>query len=170
MRLKSVRRSLRAAPKRSGYVWQRTDSPQAENPRRTAIKKDELRRWKRALCDFKMILDVMQSDAPAREICQLYGYRSPAGYYRKRNALLKKGIIGLIPQKRGPKNKWRLTDDIIRRIVSIRFHNPQLNSESIADILRQNGFSISRRSVERVLTEFGISQSRRSNNYNGKCG
>jgi hypothetical protein len=116
------------------------------------------------LRDFLMLLEGETGETPIKELCRRYGYRSPATYYRKRRLLTNGGLSSLLAHKRGPKHKFRLTDDVIRQIVAMRFQSPEKNSSDIADELEKNGHSVSSRSVERVLSEFGISRSRRSAN------
>ena len=49
-------------------------------------------------------------------------------------------------------------------LTDYRKKYPEKNSSDIADALEKSGHSVSSRSVERVLSEFGISLSRRSAN------
>jgi transposase len=116
------------------------------------------------LRDFLMLLEGETGETPIRELCRRYGYRSPATYYRKRQLLANGGLSGLILHKRGPRGKFRLKDDVVKQIVAMRFQSPEKNSSDIADALKKSGHSVSSRSVERVLSEFGISLSRRSQN------
>ena len=62
----------------------------------------------------------------------------------------------LLSQKRGPKHNYRRTDEVIRQVIRHRFLDPDASAEVIAQKLRQCGLSISTRSVERVIEQFGL--------------
>lgn len=114
------------------------------------------------LRDFVMILEGETAGTPVEELLRRWGFKSPATYYRKKKLFFKEGLSALLHHKRGPKHKSRLTDAIIKKVVALRFHSPEKNSAQIAQTLKQQGHSISSRSVDRVLADFGISRSRRS--------
>lgn len=77
-------------------------------------------------------------------------------YFQLREAFERGGTLALINQKRGPKSNYRRTDQVIQQVVRHRFLDPDASPEVIAQKLRQSGFPVSARSVERVLAEFGL--------------
>lgn len=77
-------------------------------------------------------------------------------YFQLRNAFELGGTLALLNQKRGPKTNYRRTDQVIQQVVRHRFLDPDASAEVIAQKLRQSGFIVSTRSVERVLAEFGL--------------
>ena len=77
-------------------------------------------------------------------------------YYQILNQFLKQGAAGLKRLKPGPKGNYRRTDEVIRQIIRYRFLDPQTSSEVIAQKLNQNGYPIAIRSVERVISEYGL--------------
>jgi len=77
-------------------------------------------------------------------------------YFQLRDAFELGGTLALINQKRGPKTNYRRTDQVIQQVVRHRFLDPDASAEVIAQKLRQSGFMVSTRSVERVLAEFGL--------------
>lgn len=77
-------------------------------------------------------------------------------YFQLRNAFALGGTLALLNQKRGPKTNYRRTDQVIQQVVRHRFLDPDASAEVIAQKLRQSGFLVSTRSVERVLAEFGL--------------
>jgi transposase len=77
-------------------------------------------------------------------------------YFQLRAAFALGGILALVNQKRGPKTNYRRTDQVIQQVVRHRFLDPDASAEVIAQKLRQSGFLVSTRSVERVLAEFGL--------------
>jgi hypothetical protein len=77
-------------------------------------------------------------------------------YFQLRTAFLQKGAAGLISQPRGPKTNYRRTDEVVCQIIRHRFLDPDASAEVIAQKLRQAGFKISVRSVNRVFAQFGL--------------
>jgi transposase len=77
-------------------------------------------------------------------------------YYQLRAAYQTHGALGLLAQKRGPKSHYRRTDELVRQVIRHRFLDPDASVEVIAQKLKQSGFAISIRSVERVVAAFGL--------------
>lgn len=77
-------------------------------------------------------------------------------YHQILQQFLDKGAEGLKSLKRGPKGNYRRTDEVVRQIIRYRFLDPQMSSEGIAQKLNQNGYPIAIRSVERVISEYGL--------------
>ncbi len=77
-------------------------------------------------------------------------------YFQLRTAFGAYGAIALRSQKRGPKNNYRRTHEVVRQIIRHRFLDPDATADVIAQKLRQCGLDISTRSVERVVQEFGL--------------
>ncbi len=66
------------------------------------------------------------------------------------------GSAGLVSKPRGPKRNYRRTDEVMRQVIRYRFLDPQSTPDVIAQKLRQTGFTISTRSVERVIADYGL--------------
>jgi hypothetical protein len=84
-----------------------------------------------------------------------YGF-SRARYHQIRNLYVEQGSEALRNRKRGPKTNYRRTDEVVRQIIRHRFLDPDASPAVIAQKLRQAGFIISTRSVERVVEEYGL--------------
>lgn len=84
-----------------------------------------------------------------------FGY-SPQRYYQVYNAFLKEGAQGLQSAKRGPKTQYRRTGEVVRQVIRYKFMDHDASPEVIAQKLRQTGWEISARSVERVVAEYGL--------------
>ena len=84
-----------------------------------------------------------------------YGY-SKQRYFQLREVFLDQGAVALVSQKRGPKTNYRRTGEILRQIIRYRFLDPRSSPDVIAQKLRQLGHSISTRSVERVIADYGL--------------
>jgi hypothetical protein len=77
-------------------------------------------------------------------------------YFQLREAFRKRGAIALQSQKRGPHRCYRRTDAVVRQVIRHRFLDPDASASVIAQKLVQGGWSVSIRSVERVITDYGL--------------
>jgi transposase len=77
-------------------------------------------------------------------------------YYQLLNQFRQHGAEALQPQKRGPKTNYVRTEEVERQVIRHRFLDPDASVEVIAQKLRQAGFPISTRSVERVVEKYGL--------------
>lgn len=77
-------------------------------------------------------------------------------YYQILHQFIEKGAEGLKGQKPGPKGNYRRTGEVVRQIIRYKFLDPQMSPEVISQKLNQNGFPIAIRSVERVISEYGL--------------
>ena len=72
------------------------------------------------------------------------------------NGFIKDGSKALIPKKTGPKTNYVRTDNVVNQIIRHRFLDPDANAEVIAQKMRQTGIKVSKRTVERTITEHGL--------------
>jgi len=77
-------------------------------------------------------------------------------YFQLRTLFLKKGGQALLSAKRGPKSNYRRTQELVCQVIRHRFLDPDASTEVIAQKLRQCNFPISKRTVDRVITQFGL--------------
>jgi hypothetical protein len=72
------------------------------------------------------------------------------------------GTAGLQRHKPGPKHNSVRTDEVERQVIRHRFLDPDASVDSIAQKLRQAGFAISTRGVDRVIAMYGLPKRPRS--------
>jgi len=101
---------------------------------------------------YEMVRELILSSKPRAEICAKYGYTRKTGNEYLR-AWHEKWWKGLMDKPRGPKTKSKRTQEVERRIVDMRFRNPDKGMYDIAKTLKSRGYEISARSVARVLSE-----------------
>ena len=77
-------------------------------------------------------------------------------YYQILNQFKADGAKGLKSRKTGPQRNYRRTDEVVRQIIRYRFLDPNISPEVIAQKLNQTGFVIATRSVERVISDYGL--------------
>lgn len=81
---------------------------------------------------------------------------SRARYYQLRDAFIQRGFNALINKKTGPKRNYRRTPEVTKLVIRARFLDPKASAEVIASKLRQDGYSIATRSVERIISDYGL--------------
>ena len=59
-------------------------------------------------------------------------------------------------KKRGPDKQTVRTRETINQIIRLRFLDPLASADVIAQKLKQTGYKVSKRSVERTITEYGL--------------
>ena len=84
-----------------------------------------------------------------------FGY-SRQRYFQLRTLFLQKGGPALLSSKRGPKSYYRRTQELVCQVIRHRFLDPEASTEVIAQKLRQCNFRISKRTVDRVIAQFGL--------------
>jgi transposase len=83
-------------------------------------------------------------------------------YYQLLKLYREYGSAGLQGQKPGPKRNYVRTDEVERQVIRQRFLDPDASVDIIAQKLRQAGFAISTRSVDRVIEKYGLQKKTRS--------
>ncbi|MCK4782359.1 MAG: helix-turn-helix domain-containing protein [Desulfobacteraceae bacterium] len=91
----------------------------------------------------------------ASRAARKFGYTRQR-YYQILHLFKRQGAWALKSLKPGPKNRYRRTDEVIRQVIRYRFLDPQISPEVIAQKLVQCGYEIATRSVERVISEYGL--------------
>jgi hypothetical protein len=132
----------------------KTDTPeiillQGKNDR-LVIRKDDAFAMKLA-----MLFEGIISDIPKKDLARKYGY-TREHYYLLKHLFEKLGSEGLIDKKTGPKKSTKRTDVVNNQIIRLRFLDPDASVEVIGQKMRQMGFSISDRSINRTIQQYGL--------------
>jgi hypothetical protein len=77
-------------------------------------------------------------------------------YYQLLKDFQLAGSSALIDKKRGPKQNSLRTEKVVQQIIRHRFLDPDASAAVITQKLNQTRFSISLRSVERTIQEYGL--------------
>lgn len=102
-----------------------------------------------------MIIEVKCYGKPVKEVSKKYGY-SRQRFYQILDDYQKEGAKGLRNKKRGPKENSKRKQNIVSQIIRFRFLDPKASTDVIVQKLNQVGIEISKRSVERTITEYGL--------------
>lgn len=89
------------------------------------------------------------------QVAAKFGF-SRQRYFQLRSLFLQQGGQGLISSKRGPKSNYRRPQEVVCQVIRHRFLDPEATTEVIAQKLRQSNFRVSKRTVDRVIAQFGL--------------
>jgi transposase len=116
-----------------------------------------LRRDDEASVDLLMLIDGETSGRPLDEVLTEFG-RSRSTYYEKLRRFREQGVEGLLERPSGPRSSWRRPLEVVRFIVRSRLNKPSRGAALIAEDLLRHGHLVSVRSVERTLSQFGLTR------------
>lgn len=98
---------------------------------------------------YEMIKGVVRDGKSVTDAADGFGF-SRTAYYSIKGAFDKQGVSGLIPEKPGPKRPHKLTPEFQMQIDDYLASKSGASSAELAAIVnRNNGVSISKRTVER---------------------
>lgn len=95
------------------------------------------------------------SEQDVSQVAAQFNY-SRQRYYQLLTAFNEGGVAALLPSQPGPKSNYRRSPAVVRRVITQRFHDPDASAAVIAQKLRQKKFSVSQRSVERIIADYGL--------------
>jgi transposase len=110
-----------------------------------------------AALDLAMLIDGETSGRPLDDVLAHHG-RSRSTYYEKLRRFRDGGLEGLLARPSGPRGSWRRPLEVVRFIVTTRLRHPDRGAGALADELGRLGHEVSVRSVERTLTQFGLTR------------
>jgi transposase len=110
-----------------------------------------------AALDLVMLIEGETSGRELDEVLHQFG-RSRSTYYEKLRRYRDQGLEGLLGRPPGPRSPWRRPMEVVRFIVTTRLRSPDRTAAEIAAELSRLGHPVSLRSVERTLTQFGLTR------------
>jgi transposase len=84
-----------------------------------------------------------------------YGYTEQR-YYQLLKRYHESGSLALVDKKTGSEKQPVRTKEVLNQIIRLRFLDPFADAAVISQKLNQLGYKVSKRSVERTITEFGL--------------
>ena len=90
-----------------------------------------------------------------KQAIEKYGY-TEQWYYQLLKTYNESGSEGLREKKRGSDKRPVRDKEVTNQIIRERFLDTQASAEVISQKLKQNGYAVSVRSVERTITEYGL--------------
>ncbi|BDG07411.1 helix-turn-helix domain-containing protein [Anaeromyxobacter paludicola] len=110
-----------------------------------------------AAADLAMLIEGETSGRPLPVVLAEFG-RSRSTYYEKLRRFREQGLSGLLARPPGPRGPWRRPMAVVQFIVTARLKEPERSAAAIADDLARQGHAVSVRSVERTLSQFGLTR------------
>jgi len=99
---------------------------------------------------YEMLRKVGKEKFEIKEAVHLFGM-SRQYYYKIKNAFDQKGMAGLLPEKRGPKHPFKLTDDIVGFINEMVKEEPSVTNQRIAEKLEARfKVAVNARTIQRM--------------------
>jgi len=114
-----------------------------------------------ASVDLAMLIEGETSGRPLGDILEDFGL-SRSTYYEKLRRFRELGVAGLFAKPPGPRSPWRRPLEVIRFIVTSRIRDPERSAAQRADDRARLGQDVSVRSVERTLTQSGLTRPTRA--------
>jgi transposase len=109
----------------------------------------------KVLLKFAMLYEGECEGLGATEAATKFGYTRQR-YYQLLNTFKDNGLSALKNKKTGPQTNYIRTDEAVRQVIRHRFLDPDASEEVIAQKMAQCGFTISERSVQRVISQYGL--------------
>lgn len=101
---------------------------------------------------YEMLRQQQTDNRTVQEVAGSFGL-SKVTYYEARRAFEESGIYGLQPKKRGPKQRYKLTPELLEYAILKKKQDPTLRLEDLLALIREKfGTSIHRRTLERGLS------------------
>ena len=104
---------------------------------------------------FLMLLEGQCLHESIITVVEKYGYCRQR-YYQLLEAFQQGGLPALQPKKTGPKSNYRRTEQVVRQVLRYIFLDTDASAQVVAQKLRQTHFSISLRSVRRIIADYGL--------------
>jgi transposase len=102
-----------------------------------------------------MLIEGQCSPLGPKQAAEKFGFTKQR-YYQLLKVYSLQGAAALASRKRGPKRNYRRTAEAVRQVIRHRFLDPDASAEVIAQKLTQASFTISIRSVDRIIEDFGL--------------
>jgi transposase len=118
-----------------------------------------LRPGDEAAADLIMLIEGETSGRDLDEVLTDFG-RSRSTYYEKLRRFREQGLEGLLARPPGPRTAWRRPIEVVRFVVTSKLRHPDRTPTMIAAELAALGHTVSVRSVERTLAQFGLTRPR----------
>jgi transposase len=100
---------------------------------------------------YEMLRRVQKEKAPVAEAASRFGFSRPS-FYKAAQDFAQRGLAGLIPRKRGPKGRHKLSPEIMDYVAQVRAADPSIKTLRLLDLVQEKfGMRVHRRTLERAL-------------------
>jgi transposase len=100
---------------------------------------------------YEMLRQVSVERGSVTEAAAQFGLSRPS-FYEAQAAFQLDGLLGLLPEKRGPRRAHKLSEEIMEFLQKEKTEDPDLSGAALAEKLwRERRLRVHRRSIERAL-------------------
>jgi transposase len=101
---------------------------------------------------YEMLRRVRVERVPVSQSAAAFGFSRPS-YYQAQMAFEEEGLVGLIAQKRGPKQAHKLNTEVLDFVVQAQAVQPVPGFGELAQMIEERfGFPVHPRSIQRALS------------------
>jgi transposase len=103
---------------------------------------------------YEMLRRVRKEGHTVTKAIALFGVSRPT-FYKAQREFAKRGLIGLLPDKRGPRGPHKIKPEVACFIEEAIAAEPGLDAEElVARVAKRFGLTVHQRTVQRVLARF----------------
>jgi transposase len=100
---------------------------------------------------YEMLRQVRVEHGSVTEAAAEFGLSRPS-FYEAQAAFAESGLLGLVPDKRGPRRAHKLSVEVMEFLRTAKAEDPTLSGAALGDRLwRERRLRVHRRSIERAL-------------------
>jgi transposase len=100
---------------------------------------------------YEMLRQVLVERSSVTEAAAEFGLSRPS-FYEAQAAFEESGLLGLVPEKRGPRRAHKLSTEVVEFLRVAKAEDPTLSGAALRDRLwRERRLRVHRRSIERAL-------------------
>jgi transposase len=100
---------------------------------------------------YEMLRQVLVERSSVTEAAAEFGLSRPS-FYEAQAAFEESGLLGLVPEKRGPRRAHKLSAEVVEFLRAAKAEDPTLSGAALRDRLwRERRLRVHRRSIERAL-------------------
>ena len=100
---------------------------------------------------YEMLRRAQKEDTPVSQAAAAFGFSRPS-FYKAQGDFAQAGLAGLIPRKRGPKQRRKLNAQVMAFVSQTQQREPGISTAALVQRLRKKfGLTVHRRSLERAL-------------------
>lgn len=100
---------------------------------------------------YEMLRRVRMEGATVRRAAASFGLSRPS-FYAAQERFDEEGLVGLVPEKPGPKEGHKLTEEVVDFLERLADEEPALRAQDLAERLRERfAVEVHSRSIERAL-------------------
>jgi len=100
---------------------------------------------------YEMLRRVRVEEQTVTEASSAFGLSRPA-YYKAQETFEREGLAGLIPRKRGPRRRHKLSKEVVRFLEETLEREGRLSPGTLVELVEERfGLRVHRRTIERAL-------------------